>query len=309
MTEGHATAGTLELRAPAKVNLTLRILGRLPSGFHELETLFQAIDLCDDLRVWRTGDSEVSLHVVGADVGPTEDNLVYRAVQAFRRRSGVREGVGLELTKRIPAGGGLGGGSSDAGATLRALDALFPGRVSRDGLHDLAAGLGSDVPFFIGPEGLKVGRGRGELLRAIAPLPTAHLVLGLPPVHVATGPAFGALARTRAERRGPLPRPLFEERPLPTTWAEVAAVAVNDFEEPVSAAHPEVALALAALRATDPLFALLSGSGGTVFGVYPDAGAAEVARGEAARRCPSARFECVATLSTLPGLNARGPRP
>ncbi len=309
MAEGTRVVDEVRLLAPAKVNLTLRILGRMPSGFHELESLFQAVDLCDELVVRRTEGSGTTLEVAGADVGPVDDNLVVRAALAFREAGGIDTGLALRLDKRIPAGAGLGGGSSDAGATLRALDHMFPKAVSGATLRALAADLGSDVPFFIGPAGLELGRGRGEILRALDPLPAAHLVLGLPPVHVPTGPTFGALARARRERGGRLPEPLFDAHPIPSTWSAVAALAVNDFEDSVAATYPEVASTLTALRSTDPLMTLLSGSGGTVFAVYTDAAAAEAARREAAGGWPSIRFERVATLATLPGLNASGRHP
>ena len=298
-------------KAPAKINLTLRILGRRASGFHDLETLFQAVDVYDDLVLGTTLTPGVALEVSGADVGPAHDNLVVRAARAFLAEGPVAMGLSIRLVKRIPAGAGLGGGSSDAGATLRALQELFPGAVPRERIATIAAELGSDVPFFVGEAGLALGRGRGEVLRPLPPLAEAHLVIGCPPVHVATSEAFAALARDREREggrasEGHAERPLLAD-PLPTRWAQVAELAGNDFEPTVVRDYPLVGQALDTVRATRPVFALLSGSGSAVFGLYADGPAADRAWADASEACPGVRFLRARTLSTLPGLNPRGP--
>lgn len=304
----------VRVRAPAKVNLALRILGRRPSGFHDLETLFQAVDLCDDLVVRVMPGEGIELDVSGADVGPAEDNLVVRAARAFLREGSIETGLSIRLAKRIPAGAGLGGGSSDAGATLRGLQAMFPGAVADERMADLAAALGSDVPFFVGRAGLALGRGRGEVLHSLPPLAEGHLVIGCPPVHVATAEAFGALARERAMGTTTMPggasgrarTPFFGADSPPTQWSEVAELAVNDFQPMVVRDYPLVGQALDGLRATEPIFALLSGSGSAVFAVYPDASAADRATAAASKACPHVPFVRARTLSALPGLNPRG---
>lgn len=305
---GPAIGSRLRVRAPAKVNLTLRILERLPSGFHALETLFQAIDLCDSLEVEVRRESGVALEVVGADVGPADDNLVVRAARAWLAETGVEWGLAVRLTKAIPAGAGLGGGSSDAGAMLRVLDHWMPGAVAEERRLAIGAELGSDVPFFTGKGGLVLGRGRGERMTPLPPLPPAWLVVGMPRVHVATGPAYGRLARGRADSGGAVPPPLFDgESDVPRSWPEVASVALNDFEPVVAGAHPPIAAALAAIRAQHPAFALLSGSGAAVFGLFTDAAAAERAVGEARAACPESRFELARTLDRLPAVEPAGP--
>lgn len=295
----------MRVRAPAKVNLTLRVLGRRPSGYHDIETLFQAVDLCDELVVAKATQPGVEVVVHGADVGPLADNLVTRAARAVLAAGGLSEGVAIALEKRIPAGAGLGGGSSDAGATLRALNELFPGVVSPAGLLAIAGSLGSDVPFFVGTEGLARGQGRGEVLTPLPALPPAYVVLGLPPVQVATAAAYGALARAREAKGASV-----DAAPRPSggagSWPDIARSATNDFEPVIAAAHPPVARALSALRATHPLFALLSGSGAAVFGVYVDAREADAARSAAADACPDVTFRTVTTLEALPGLNPAG---
>lgn len=289
----------VEVDAPAKVNLLLRVMDRRPSGYHELETLFQAVGLYDRLYLARTLEPGVTLEVLEADLGPAEDNLVFRAARAYLEAAGAREGVRVRLHKRIPAGSGLGGGSSDAGAALRALDRVFDGAVAQPALMELGARLGSDVPFFLGPSPLALGEGRGERLTPLPALPEAALVLGLPPVRIATGSAYEQLALAREVMGSGAPPPVLAGSP-PGDWPRVAEVALNDFETVVVPAHPAVGRALRALRTGDALLTLLSGSGGAVFGVYPDpARAAEAA--EAARRAaPETRFLTVPTLVTMP---------
>ena len=262
------------LAAPAKVNLFLKILHRRGDGFHELETLFQAVDLCDRVTVAREG-SGVALEVDGPDLGPLEENLAHRAARAFLHRVGARggEGVRIRLEKRIPAGAGLGGGSSDAAAVLRCMNALWGaeepggGAIPGESLADLGAELNSDVPFFLGGSTLALGTGRGEILRPLRPLPSAHLVLVLPPVHVATGPAYVALARQR-ERRPEPAREAWDPASLAGGWDAAADAAVNDFETVVPDAYPEVAASLQALGEAGGAPVLLSGSGGACFGLF-----------------------------------------
>ncbi len=258
--------------APAKINLFLRVLERRLDGYHGIETMYQSIDLADEVVVERTG-AGTTLAVSGADLGPPEENLAYRAAEAYRRVAGLGGGVRIGLTKRIPAGAGLGGGSSDAAAVLRCLDALL-GAVTAERLVEVAARLGSDVPFFLGPAARALGTGRGEMLGPREALPVGHLVLTLPPVHVSTARAYAALAEARAGRSAPAARP---EPPL-HSWDDVCAAAENDFERVVPGIFPEVALSLAALREGGARLALLSGSGGAAFGLF---GSAERA-GEAA---------------------------
>lgn len=277
--------------APAKVNLRLCILGRRPDGYHDLHTLFQAVDLHDVLHVRRAG-AGVQLVVEGGDAGPVEENLVARAARAFLAAASLNEeGLRMRLEKRIPVGAGLGGGSSDAAATLLALDRLFPGAMAPGRIADLASGIGSDVPFFLGTSPLALGRGRGEVIEAVEPLPSLAGVVVLPPVQVSTRDAYRELAWAREDDR------LSTHVALgaPTDWDEAVAGAANDFEVVVCRTHPPVADALAALRATAPLVALLSGSGSASFAFYHSAGSAKRA---AAGLSQSAEFR-VFTVRTL----------
>ena len=263
----------ISLCAPAKVNLLLRVHGRRADGFHELETLFQAIDFADELTVELAGD-EVQLEVVGTDVGvadglgPVTENLAFRAAEAYRLAAGLDSGVRILLGKNIPAGAGLGGGSSDAAAVLRALDYLTDGAVAGETLLVMGANLGSDVPFFLCGSTLALARGRGEELTHLRSLPSTEVVLVCPPVHVATGHAYAALAERRVSTGAPVRAPL---ECILSGWDMVDEIADNDFEVVVANEYPEVERALASLRDAGLASVMLSGSGGACFGLATDA--------------------------------------
>lgn len=264
----------VSVRAPAKVNLALHVLGRRPDGYHELDTLFQAIDLCDDVElevVEGTESSRVALVVEGTDLGPEEENLAYQAAVRFLHETRAAAEVRVRLRKRIPVGAGLGGGSSDAAAVLRCLDSLL-GPVERAPLSAVGAAIGSDVPFFLGASPLARGRGKGEKLDPLPALPPADLVVVSPPVHVSTAGAYAALSEVRGGERPAVRQGLTL---LPGRWPELSALAHNDFEPVISAAHPEVRRALGALRGADAATVLMAGSGSTCFGMFADRAAAE----------------------------------
>jgi 4-diphosphocytidyl-2-C-methyl-D-erythritol kinase len=292
--------------APAKVNLLLRVLRRRPDGFHELATVFQAVSLSDEVEV-ELGGIGVGLAVEGAELGPPEENLAVRAVRAFQEAAGGPEHVQVRLRKEVPAGAGLGGGSSDAAAVLRALQRLTGSPLEDADLLRLGAGLGSDVPFFLGPSPLAAATGRGERLRPWSPLPPAWLVLVLPPVHVSTAAAYAALAEARAAREpsdsgegsAVLPRE-------PAGWDEVVGWMENDFEAVVPGRHPPVDRALAALRETGDRRVLLSGSGGACFALVSggEEGARRAAR--SAARALGWPVRAVRTLARLPPVETDG---
>jgi len=248
----------MTISAPAKLNLSLRIHGKREDGFHELETLMVPVSgLADELRFEPA--EAYSLEVVGAQVGPEEDNLVTRAVRLFEQRSGRSCPYRVRLEKRIPAGAGLGGGSSDAAATLRALNDFGSISLEHSELEAMAAELGSDIPFF-----LRAGpcwcRGRGEVLEEAEA--GAHEVLLLKPgFGVETADAYKRWNDARE-----LPGVRYEAQDL--NGLEL----VNDLERPVF----EKFLFLAELKVWlrnqfEVRAALMSGSGATVLAVMHDA--------------------------------------
>jgi 4-diphosphocytidyl-2-C-methyl-D-erythritol kinase len=277
--------------APAKINLWLLVGARQPSGFHDVDTLFCALDLADTVSLAsRPPGSGLELRssfepplAAMPDLGPVPANLAVRAAAGFLHEARLPADLAIHLVKRIPTGGGLGGGSADAGAVLRALDALHPGALSPDQLHALAARLGSDVPFCASGLTLAHGRDRGERLVALAPLPSRAVLLAFPPLHVSTAAAYGWLADDRARRGESADARLLHGPPPTLGWDEVAARARNDFEAVVFRRHPELARVRDILARHGARPALLAGSGSTLFGVYDDDASASAAADEVHR--------------------------
>jgi len=286
--------------APAKVNLRLRVLGSRTDGYHDLDTLFQAIDLTDEVEVELCPEG-IELDVQNADLGPVTDNLAYRAAARLAGCLGYEGGIAVSLTKRIPAGAGLGGGSSDAAAVLRCLAKLLDVPEQDRRVSEAAEQLGSDVPFFLSGRPLARGRGRGEILEPMTPLPTADLVLVSPPVHVSTAKAYGALSDSRLGASAETPE---SSAPSPRSWDDVALQAVNDFQPIISTQHAEVRRALDALESRGARFALMSGSGSSVFGLFGSRAEAERVAAELTARL-SWPCRAVRTLTDIPSTEVR----
>jgi 4-diphosphocytidyl-2-C-methyl-D-erythritol kinase len=263
------TAGVVRVRAHAKVNLFLRVLAREADGFHGLETLFCLVSLADELRAERREGRGVTVEVEGADVGLAAENLAVRGAAAVLAATGDRFGIHLALDKRIPARAGLGGGSSDAAAALVAANKLAGDAVPRHELLQLAAKLGSDVPFFLSGAPLALAWGHGERLLRLPPLPSAPALLLVPPVPVSTPDAYAWVdeARQSAGRRGAVALDL----DALSTWGDIGRMAGNDFESVVFGRHQPVRAAFEALVNTRPLVCRMSGSGSALFAVYRSA--------------------------------------
>lgn len=260
----------MKLAAPCKTNLFLEVLARRPDGFHELDTVFTTLALEDALEVEPLPGGRLELAVEGDPTVPADaTNLVWRAAEALRAAAGRPDlGARLRVQKRVPTGGGLGGGSSDAAATLVALDRLWETSLGDERLLELAAGLGSDVPFFV-RGGLQRGRGRGERLELLAPPPRPlDLVLVLPGFACPTGQIYGALAAFLPGRGGP---PVRDAAPLCEALARgdaaaVAALAWNRLELAAEACFPQLRALRARLAGEDGVLAArLSGSGSTLW--------------------------------------------
>ena len=265
-------ARAVEVAAQAKVNLRLRVLAREDSGFHQLESLLLRLELADTVRIRRT-PSDRSLDVSGdadpAAIGPVERNLAWRAAVAYADLAGWDDGFAIELEKRIPIGGGLGGGSADAGAVLRAMDAMSRKPLGEEALVRIAFTLGADVPFLTGAHPYALAWGRGERLLALKAPPKRPVVLLVPSFGVSTKEAYGWLEAPRATSM-PVGDATGILRPTAlASWKQIAALAVNDFEPVVSTRHPEIAALVNGLREMGCAPAMLSGSGSVVFGVHP----------------------------------------
>jgi 4-diphosphocytidyl-2-C-methyl-D-erythritol kinase len=254
--------------AQAKVNLSLRVGERRADGYHDLETIFARIELADDVavRVLRSG---MQLTVAGnASLEDVEKNLAIRAARAYMEAAGWPAGCGVHIEKRIPIGAGLGGGSADAAAVLRALDSLSPSPLGRVRLASIGARLGADVPFFIQDMPVAVGTGRGDALVAAALLPPRWLALVMPSFAIATADAYAWLDAHRAQS-GWAPEIARSMETL-CDWDALAQRAVNHFEPVISSRYPEIAAYRQALRDAGAFMAMMSGSGSAVFGVFDE---------------------------------------
>lgn len=256
--------------APAKINLSLDVGLRRLDGYHPLVSLFQPLALCDTLECRKTA-AGISLVVVGGGrIGPMEQNLVYRAAAALGLGP-PGSGIAVRLVKRIPVAAGLGGGSQDAAAALRAFAALWPGRFAEQRLWQVAIELGSDVPFGL-CGGAALVSGRGEQVRSIA-LPSLWVVLAMPPEGTSTGGVYAAFDRQR-------PRPHHDSGPLLNAWWSgrpdlLARWVGNGLQEVTERQRPDVAQLLQVMRSSGATGAAQTGSGPAVFGLFRDFSAAQ----------------------------------
>jgi 4-diphosphocytidyl-2-C-methyl-D-erythritol kinase len=257
-----ATAASIE--AQAKINLFLRVVAREASGYHQLETLFARIELADSVRVM-TATSARELRSTGADTGPMAQNLAYRAALAFAAATGWPSGFLIEIEKRIPVGGGLGGGSADAGAVLRTLNTLSPKPIPPADLATIAFALGADVPFLATDSPMALAWGRGERLLALRSLPAREVMLVVPPFGIETKAAFGWYAASHGDAVA-APAPLSLDHL--DRWEQIARLAGNDLESVVLVRHPELGAALMALEGAGARITRMTGSGSTLFGVF-----------------------------------------
>jgi 4-diphosphocytidyl-2-C-methyl-D-erythritol kinase len=283
----------LIIPSPAKINLFLEIVGRRQDGFHEIESIMQLVDLCDEVRLCRRGHG-IRVQVQGADLPEGRGNLAYRAAALALEAGGVSEGVEIHLAKRIPVAGGLGGGSSNAAAVLLGVRRLYGLDWSQETLQRLASQLGSDVPFFLS-DGLAAARGRGEILAALPPWPPRWLVLANPGFPISTAWAYREASSKLTGWQGRVTLPaLTAGGPLewPPVWA------FNRLEDVVLPHRPELVALKALLLEGGGAPVLMSGSGASVFAVVSEGGAAETL---AARVRASGAFAVgVVTLPTNP---------
>lgn len=247
---------SIELLAPAKVNLSLKVKGRREDGFHEIESLMVPISVFDRLEISHREEGDLEFSCSDPTLSSTEDNLVVKAARLFCASCGLQPRLRIALTKEIPHGAGLGGGSSDAASTLLGLNRLFATELSREALSAMAAELGSDVPFFI-YQSAAVIRGRGEQVTPEAFPHTLPLLLLKPPFGVPTPWAY---SRWRDAQKVPS----VPYDPQTFTWGTLE----NDLERPVFEKYLFLGMLKAwLLRQSEVEGALMSGSGSTVFAV------------------------------------------
>jgi 4-diphosphocytidyl-2-C-methyl-D-erythritol kinase len=269
---------TIIVIAPAKINLTLRILDRRPDGFHNLWSIMQTVALDDEIEITlRTDRQDIHLRCDVMQLAADQSNLVYRAATAVLARAQRSIGLDIGLRKRIPMGAGLGGGSSDAAATIIGLNLLLQLEWSPTQMADVGHSLGSDVPFFLFAPSSFVA-GRGETVRPVVIEGRRWVVLVNPGFGVDTKWAYQELAATRTAVTPLSPAHRKLDRQSRVSWTELVAAAENDFEAPVFAAHEKLREIKRSLQDHGAEIALLSGSGATVFGVFADEGRARLAQ-------------------------------
>lgn len=248
----------LRVRAPAKINLTLRILGTRPDGYHELRTMFQSLRLHDTLTLAAAPDFSIECDDPRCPTG--EDNLVWRAAKELWHGAGKRgdpPGVRVQIRKQIPLSAGLGGGSSNAAAALRALAALWRTPIDDDRMRAISRSIGADVPFFF-EGGTVLGVDRGDVLFPLIDRPPSWVVLVLPDFGVSTKDAYQWWD---------------DDHPAELLSPEDG----NDLQGPVAARHPAIARMVARLRRLGTTHAAMSGSGSAVFGLFDSKRQAEAA--------------------------------
>lgn len=279
-------------RSYAKVNLHLQVVARRPDGHHELRTVFQAIDLHDRIGLEVSPAGVVRLEVVGAELSAGPENLVVRAMEAFRERWAPGLGVSARLEKRIPLGGGLGGGSSNAATTLLGLRWLVGAPATVEELWPVARSLGADVPFFL-MGGTALGFGRGDELVPLVEPKRSTLWLALPPVQVATGRIFKSLGDLTEAPLAPSIGGLLRV-PTPRRVELERLCGWNDLQETVFGLHPEIAEIGAILESAGASWVRLSGSGSTLVARFREA---QVAAAAASRLPAGCRLLPVRTLA------------
>ncbi len=263
----------LTVRAPAKLNLYLRILGRRPDGYHELDTVFERIDLADELTLEPQAGA-LTLTCDDPSLPLDETNLVLRAARVLQQASRSRRGARLHLAKRIPIAAGLGGGSSDAAATLSGLNEVWELGLTREVLSELAVELGSDVPFFLSCSAFAIGRGRGERCEALSDGPTLTQVLVTPEARLSTRAIYEDFARQPAASStltaSGTSSTMLVHALRNGSLSELAKGFRNDLQPLAIRRCPVSSVIQRRLRELHCLGTLVSGSGPSVFGLCSD---------------------------------------
>jgi len=258
----------MKYRANCKINLHLRITGKLANGYHELETVFQEIPFYDELEIKSIEDDNVIFEAEGLAIPPCEQNICQQAAYALKEKYDITKGCLIKLKKNVPIGAGLGGGSSDGACVLKVLNKLWEINANEDELLKIAVGLGADVPFFI-KGGAALATGIGDNLDFINPvLKDGFLVLVNPGIHIDTKKAYKNVNYNLTKKK------------INSIFCDVLEVFsdisqyrnrfVNDFEGYVFSEYVEIKKLKDIMYETEALFALMSGSGSTVYGFFKD---------------------------------------
>ena len=266
---------SLNILCPAKVNLFLKVIGKRSDGYHEIRSLMQPVELFDEIILTVSEGDGITLECDVPSIPSGEENLAWKAAVLFLNETGIKRAVSIVLKKRIPPGGGLGGGSSDAAGILTGLNTILRAGLSEERLKAMAAGLGSDVPFFI-LRGPAFAYGRGEILERVT-LPRLYYVLVNPGLHISTAWAYGNLDLTKKTKDNILivSKGLAGSKEKVPPFCkgglggiEIAGLLENDLDGAVLGKYPVIAVLKSLLKKAGAKGALMSGSGSTVFGLF-----------------------------------------
>ncbi len=248
----------------AKINIGLRVVNRREDGFHNLESIFQEVSLADEIRI-RKQNKGVTIHCNDSTIPTNDKNLCYRAYQILLENNYLDSGVEIQINKRIPAGSGLGGGSSNAATCLKALNSLFELKLSISQLLRLSAQIGSDVPFFI-VGGTAMVKGRGEVVIPISFLTNYQILIVFPHIHISTGYIYKnfEMGLTAYQQNLKFDAVIKEVN----TLADLNHLFFNDLENVVLRFFPELVEIKNKLKESGAEFISLSGSGSAVFGIF-----------------------------------------
>ena len=264
---------TLKLNAYAKINLGLDVIGRLPNGYHEVKMIMQSVGICDELT-FEKQPSGITVTTDSGELPTDENNLIYRAAKLLLDTCAVKEGVRIHLTKRIPIAAGMAGGSTDAAATLKAVNQLFRFGKTKEELMELGVKIGADVPYCI-LGGTALAEGIGERLTPLPPMPDCHLLVAKPDINVSTKYVYTALDAAPI-----LFHPDIDGMTAAIFAGDLTGITArlgNVLETVTVPAHPIISKIKEKFLELGSDGVLMSGSGPTVFGIFSDKTAAEKA--------------------------------
>lgn len=256
-------ASKIKVKAPAKVNICLKITGKRADGYHDLFSVMVPVDLCDSLEFLLNNTGVISISARGFGIPSDKTNLVYRAVESFYMKTGIQNpGMDINIRKNIPVAAGLGGGSSDAASTLLALNGLYSNPLDRGQLHKAAVELGADVPFFI-DKVPALATGIGEILEPLGNWPDLWYLIITPPIEISTAWVYGSYKMELTSGKYNYIRKILKNDEI-----EVSSILENDLEKVTSAGFPIIDSLKKKIMDTGAEGAIMSGSGPSVFGIF-----------------------------------------
>lgn len=263
---------SLTLKAPAKVNYVLDVIRRRPDGYHDLRMVMQRVNLCDEITISLTDTPDITVTCGKNGVPDGPGNIAWKAARILLDMASTGQGAEIAIAKNIPVAAGLGGGSSDAASVLMGMNELLGLGMSDQRLMEIGVKLGADVPFFVFKK-TALAEGIGEQLSAMPDMPPTWVLLVNPGVHVSTGWVYRNLQLTNRDELAKLPY-------FYGTIEDICSILSNDLESVTIPAFPVIAEIKATMMRSGALGAMMSGSGPTVFGLFPDRSTAEQAREE-----------------------------